>query len=188
MCVESVSPVVAGFAEPATRHAFQQALNAAWKSVSDRASDPFVVRARSLLNDFPESDCDDSHNPAYKVNRALSILAYALDGIIEDDSAQRAISACAAAVEIYGGCDVVLTQGNQALKINPANPPPAGRLESLQIQSQLHSINEVRNVVKSPNEIVKLMRASATQLAFELDRVLPVYAQLLGWKMRTQLS
>jgi hypothetical protein len=111
----------------------------------------------------------------------LSILAYALDAIIDDDSTRPAIDACTATADHYSGYDSVLARGNQTRKVDPRNPPPPGRLESLQIQSQLRSIEGMRKVAQLPNQIVEQMRASAAQLASELDRALPTYTERRNW-------
>jgi hypothetical protein len=183
-CAESMSPIIVRFAQSATRRAFEQGLDAVWKSVRDGVVDSRVVPARATLNDLQESTCDDSNIPAYEVMIALSVLAYALDTIIEDDSRHWAIDACTAAADHYSGYDNVLARGNQARRINPRNPPPPGPLESLQIQIQVRLVEEAPRLSESREEAVEQMRAFATQLASELEKALPVYIERRGWNVR----
>ena len=188
MCAASVWPVVARFAHPATRRAFDQGLNAVWKSARDAAPDVSVVAARALLDDLAESTCDDSNVPAYEVMVALGVLAYALNAVVDADSTCWAQDACTAATSHYSGFDNVLAQGNQPRRIDPRNPPARARLESLQVQSQLRSITAMRNVSQVPSGIVEQMQASAAQLASELDRVVPAYAKQRSWGMERDRS
>ena len=184
MCAASVLPVIDRFAQPATLKAFEQGLDAAWKSARSRATDRQTVPALTALGRLPESNCDDSNVPAHDVMEALSILAYALDAIIESDSERWVKYSCTSSAGCYSGYDYVLVFGNQTRKIDPRNPPPPGRLESLQIRSQIHLIEVMRNATELSDEVIEQVQASAALLASELDRALPVYAERRGWKVR----
>jgi len=181
MCAESLSPVIARFAQPDTQRAFEQGLDCAWKSVRNESLDSRALAARATLNDLHESTCDDSNIPAYEVMIVLSILAYTLDSILENDSARCVTDACTAATDQYSGYDYVLTTGNQARKIDPCNPPPPGRLESLLIQTQFRSIQVTRSIGKPQSDLVEEMQTLAKQLATEIERVLPTIAEKRGW-------
>jgi hypothetical protein len=185
VCAESVSPVIARFGQPATLQAFNQGLDAAWKSVRDEAVDSRVLSVRAALDSLPESTCDDSNIPAHDVMIALGILVCTLDTIIEDDSTRAARSACTGAVNYYSGYDSVLARGMKPRIIDPRNPPPPGPLELLQIQLQVRLVEDARMLSQSREEVVKQMRASATRLASELEKALPVYIERLGWNVRS---
>ena len=182
MCAASQSPVVSRFAQPVTRRAFDAGVAALWKSARDGTPDRSVGEVKASLDDLAESTCDDSNSPAYEVMVALGVLAYALNTVTETDSMAWARDACAAATNCFSGFDNVLAHGNQPQRIDPRNPPARGPLESLQVESQLRSIRGMRNVAQFHNEEVEHVQASAAQLAFELDRVLPAYAKQRGWQ------
>lgn len=183
MCTTSLSPLVVRFAQPATRRAFEQGLDAAWTSAHDGTPDPRAVYGRGTLDSLPETACDDSNMPAYEVMRALGALACALDAVIEDESERPTIDACTNATEVYSGYDYVLDYGNQPRMIDPRNPPPPGRLESLHIQSQLDSIEKMRTAGQLGDPGLEQMRAFGNQLATELDRAIPAYGERRGWKL-----
>ncbi len=184
MCAASMVPMIERFAQPATRQAFKRGLDTAWKSAREGALDSGASAARATLDELPESMCDDSNTPMYEVMVALGVLSYALDAVNRDDSVRNAKEACFLAANHYSGYDHVLVYGNQIRTIDPRNPPPPGRLESLQIQSQLHAIEIIRNARQLSGKIIEELQASAAQLASELDRVLPIYAQRRGWKIQ----
>lgn len=183
MCTASLSPVVVRFAQPATRRAFEQGIDAAWNSARDGGADSRTASARSTLADLAESACDDSNVPAYEVMRAIGALACTLDAVLDDESGQAAIDTCANATEAYSGYDYVLAYGNQTRRVDPQNPPPPGRLEALLIQLQLRSIERMRSANHMGGQVVGEMQDFGNQLAAELDRALPVYAERLDWKV-----
>lgn len=181
VCAESVSPVIARFARPATRSAFRQGLDIAWKSVRDRMIDLRVESVRAALNDLPESSVDDSNLPAYEAMIALSILAYSLDSIV-DDTARSTSDACTGARDFFASCDVVLLPvGTPPIVVDPRNPPPPGPLESVQIHSQFQSIEIMCRVAPLQVEGVDEMRASARAVAEKLDSILQTFAERRGW-------
>lgn len=182
-CAESMSPVITRFAQPATRSEFQQGLNVAWISVHERVVDSRIEVARYSLNDLTESTSDDSNLPSYDVMIAISILAYALDVIIDDaTTAQSASDACTGARDFYASCDVVLSQaGVLPIVIDPRNPPPSGRLESLQVQLQFCLIEGMRNIAQTQGDAVDQIMTSAKHLGAELDSILPAFAERRGW-------
>jgi len=181
MCAESVLPAVARFAQKGTLHAFEEGLSAAWKSVRNGAVDPRVPTVRAGLEMLPESSCDDSNIPSYNAMVTLGILASALDSIIQKESARRVRESCTLATDYLSGYDHVFRFGNKPRIIDPRKPPPAGALESLQIESQLGAIEKLHNIAGRPSRIVEEMRTMAARISSELAQVLPDYAKKRHW-------
>ena len=178
MCAASVLPIVTRFSQPITRQVFEQGLAIVWKSARNKAADSRVRSIRATIDDLPESTCVDSNAPSYEAMVALGVLAHSLDTIIKDESASQARDACTLATNCYSGYDHVLKCGNEPLKIDPHNPPPPGRLTSLQMQSQLRLIEAAR---QSRSGLVEEAQTIATQLSSEIANVLPVFAEKRGW-------
>jgi hypothetical protein len=183
MCTTSMSPIVVRFAEPITRLTFEQGLNEVWDSVQTKGIDSQVVFLRNKLEDLPESECDDSHLPSYYVMCTIAILAYTLDSLIEDESYQSTIDACTNANGELSGYDHILIYGDEILSIDPKNPPPPERLESLLIQLQVRSIEDMQNAAQLNSQIVNQIRNYGNQMAVELDRVLPSFIERIGWSL-----
>lgn len=143
MYVASLSPVVSRFARPATRCAFEQGLEVAWNAVRGTVADPRTTAARRCLDDTCESECDDSNSPAYEVMRAVGALACTLDAVL-DESVDAAREACDLVMGSCIGIDYVLEHGTAPRRVDPRNPPPRGRFESLLVQMQSSSITALR--------------------------------------------
>lgn len=179
MCAASVSPIATRFAQPITRQVFEQGLGTVWKSACDKAADSRVMSIRATIDDLPEATCDDSNVPSYAAMVALGVLTYSLDAIIKNESASQARDACSLATDCYGGYDYVLTFGNTPKKIDPRNPPPPGRLASLQIQSQFRLIKVARSI--DLPDLIKESQTLAHQLSSEMESVLPMFEKKRGW-------
>lgn len=179
MCAASVLPIVARFAQPITRQVFDQGLDAIWQSVRDKAADARVMSIRATLENLPESACDDSNVPSYEATVALGVLAHALDAVIQDESNSRVRDACALAANCYSGYDQVIARGDEPQKINPHNPPPPGRLELLQMQSQFRL---VKGALESRSGLIEEAQTIAAQLASEMLSVLPIFVTKRGWE------
>lgn len=181
MCAQSVLPVITRFAQPSSRQAFKQGLDSAWRSAEQKALDSRALETRATLSDLPESKCDDSNMPAYEVMIALSVLAYTLYAMIEDNSAHWVVDACTAAADHYSGYDTVLASGNRPRRIDPRNPPPPGRFQTLQIQAQIRSIEIMQNIGGTNSEAIEQVHALAVQLSSESEGILGAVAEKRGW-------
>ena len=178
LCAETMLPVITRFAQSVTTAAFKDGLDVAWNSAVAGRSNPRTSNAQQVVSRLPESNCDDSHVPAFDVMAALGALAYALDAITAGDSGLCARYSCSAAASCYSGYDHALEFGNQARKIDPRNPPPPGRLQSLQLRMQRHSIEKMRIAERLSHNSVEELRESANRVASELDRALPTYTEI----------
>ena len=181
VCAKSVSPVVVQFGQLRTQEAFEDGLLAVWESISDGAPTPNVALARPVLDNLSESSTDDSSVPAFDVMIAISVLAYALDAIIEDDWVGPTTNACNAAKSQYSGYDYVLTYGDETRIVDPQNLPPPGRLESFLIESQFLCLEELRRASGLPQDVLAKLRRIADNLAFELNQSVRTYAKRRAW-------
>jgi hypothetical protein len=180
-CAETVSPVVMRFGQSKTRVAFQEGLTVCWKSVANENVDSLVRSLSESLGELPESTCDDSNLSDYEVMIAVSILADALSAVLEDDNGRATRDACTGAVNWFSGCDVVLSQDTQPKIIDPRNPLPPERLESLQIDFQFRTIKQLASVKHARDNSIEQIRSSAQELAADVNGVLPTIADRRGW-------
>jgi hypothetical protein len=72
---------------------------------------PSTQRARTLASEVearPEANVDDSHRPDYYAMRALSVLAYAIDVLIDEDPLKPALWCSFAIIEVLSDIDYLL--------------------------------------------------------------------------------
>jgi hypothetical protein len=180
-CAATVSPIVMRFGKLETQIAFKDGLNACWKSVEDENIESLIPTILPSLTNLPESACDDSNSSDYEVMIGVSILAYAMTAVLEQDNSQSTRNACAGAVNFFSGCDGVLNSDAATKIVDPRNPPLPDPFESLQIDFQFHTITQLGSAKQMERSLLEQIRLSAQEPAARMNEVLPRIADRRGW-------
>jgi hypothetical protein len=181
-CAERVAPVFRAFCQPDSRGVLEAGLRAVWAAAQGDGGQRDVEQAAAAVAALPEADEDDSNLPTYQAMKALSVLAYALETATDGGPEEAAEWASGAALDIRAEMDFILRHGaDEAVVIDPANPPPAGELESAEVSAQRESLRPIAAEDRPNQSLVASIRRLSEDMAAQLERVLPEFARRRGW-------
>jgi hypothetical protein len=181
-CVEHVWPLIQRLGRTETRKTCGEYIETLWALLLDLNAVPSVAKLIMNVGELPEANCDDSNKPDYYVMKSISVLAYALETLVSTTPLSLTESACSAAAEIFGDCDIVLLMNDcQCRRIDPARPPAPGPLLASEIKSQFECIQQVREAEKPSRQLITKLRNDARNASQGLAHALPVFIQKQGW-------
>jgi hypothetical protein len=129
------------------------------------------------------SNRDNSLTIAYHVSQALGTLWHALRSVCVEGIRWHAIDACGAAQICCLDIDCILAHGKKSMTaVRPSAQSPR-RFQLLLEQLQLRSLRELRCTPQLSQEVIDRMRGGSIEFAYELDLVLPVCAEEIGWEL-----
>jgi hypothetical protein len=181
-CSERIAPVFRQLASAESVKTYEKISDAAWMSIMSDGRVASAMRGLDVVNGLPEATVDDSLRPEYYAMLSLSVLAYALQALAEDDLPVAINSTCCAAIDVCRNCDFIIA-GRKTRKVASGETPSShGELESAEIVAQNAVLQTLQATTTLSDALCQNIRRMAKETSVQLAQALPRFIQQQGWQ------
>ncbi len=169
-CAERAFPVIDEIACQNSKRSCHDLLDALWDpNVNIGQLD--IPALRASLESLPEASCDDSWNPDYYANRALSVIILALASMERSAKALDRETAAISGVELASGLDAKLAPESATPRMVGADEEEeSGPLQAGEVRHQAELLEELMNGVDITPNLLKTHRTRCLRASAPIRR------------------